>query len=77
LKKYDSSAILIFINPPSIDSLKERLVTRGTETEENMKIRLKRAEKENEKTKNFDYIIVNEYIKQATEEIKNIILQNK
>jgi guanylate kinase len=77
LKKHDPSAILIFIKPPNIESLKKRLVTRGTETEENIQIRLKRAEEEIEKSKNFDYIIINDDIKQATEEIKNIILQNK
>jgi guanylate kinase len=77
LKKYDQSAILVFIKPPSIESLKERLITRDTETEEDMKIRLKRAEEEIEKSKNFNFIIINDDIKTATEEIKNIILQNK
>jgi guanylate kinase len=77
LKKYDPNTISIFIKPPSIESLKQRLVMRGTETDENIIIRLKRAKEEIEKSKNFDYIIINDDVDKATEEIKNIILQNK
>ena len=77
LKKYDPSTILIFIKPPSIESLKQRLLIRGTETNENIEVRLKRAEEEIEKSKSFDYIITNDDIKKAIEKIISIILKNK
>lgn len=77
LKKYDPNTISIFISPPNIETLKQRLIVRGTETEEDIKMRLRRAAEELEKSKTFDYIIINDDLKKATEDTKNIILQNK
>ena len=77
LKKHFPSTVSIFIKPPSLETLKQRLTMRGTETNGNIEIRLKRAEEEIEKSKSFDYIVINNDIIKATEEVKNIILQNK
>jgi guanylate kinase len=77
LKKYDPNTISIFIKPPNIEVLKQRLAMRGTETNETIEIRLRRAEEEIEKSKNFDYIVINDDVSKALEEVKNIILKNK
>jgi guanylate kinase len=73
VKKNREKARLVFIKPPSLEVLKERLMNRGTETEETLAIRLKRAEEELEKSKNFDYIIVNDILENAIEEMKQLI----
>jgi len=77
LKKHFPDTVSIFIKPQNLETLRKRLTMRGTETNGNIEIRLKRAEEEIEKSKNFDYIVINYDIIKATEEVKNIILQNK
>lgn len=70
---YDSDAISIFIKPPSIEVLKNRLSKRGSETDDILDKRLKRAEKEMEYAEHFDYSIVNDDLETAYAEIKTII----
>jgi guanylate kinase len=77
IKKYDPDSITIFIKPPDIETLRKRLLGRGTEDESTLEIRLKRAEEEIEKSKYFDYIIVNDDLAAAVDEVKNIILKYK
>jgi guanylate kinase len=73
VKKNCEKAKLVFIKPPSIETLRERLLNRGTETEETINIRLKRAEEELEKSEFFDYIIVNDILETAEKEIIQLI----
>ncbi len=74
IKKCYPESLLIFIEPPSIDALKERLIKRNTETEEDFKKRIARAEMEiNHKTK-FDCSVMNINLDNAIEEVKNIII---
>jgi guanylate kinase len=68
------SAISIFIKPPDMESLKERLVKRSTETEESLRIRLNKAIHELEYQKYYDYVIVNDNLERAVDEIKNLII---
>lgn len=70
---YDSDAISIFIKPPSIEVLKNRLSKRGSETDDMLDKRLQRAEKEMEYAEHFDYSIVNDDLETAYAEIKTII----
>ena len=74
-KKYPGS-ILIFIAPPSLEELKERLIKRNTETAEDLKKRIERAEMELGYEKHFDFSVVNENLETAKEEVKKIV-QNK
>lgn len=64
---------MIFLMPPSEAELKQRLNGRNSETEETLQIRLKTAEKELEKTKNYDYIIVNKDLVDTIQKIEKII----
>ena len=58
--------------PPSFEELKERLVKRGTENEESIKKRLNQAFVEVKRAYEYDYLVVNENIKKAAEDILNI-----
>ncbi|MFH1700634.1 MAG: guanylate kinase [Candidatus Zixiibacteriota bacterium] len=65
IKKKYPEALSIFIRPPSIRELKKRLKRRGTETREQMEVRLQNAINENQKYNQFDYVIVNKNINEA------------
>jgi guanylate kinase len=58
----------VFITPPSLDELKRRLESRATDKPETVKKRLQNAKKEIESIKDYDFLIINDSIKRATEE---------
>ncbi len=66
-------AILIFITPPDAETLKKRLVGRGTETEEQISARLRRAAEESSCMKDYDYLIINDDLDTAVEELHHLI----
>ena len=59
-KKYPNDTVLIFIKPPSIESLRERLMDRKTETPETFTRRMERVAMELERADEFDYCVVND-----------------
>jgi guanylate kinase len=67
-------AVLIFIMPPSLQILEKRLRDRGTDTEESILQRLENAENEMKKAELYDYIIVNNDLNDAINQI-NIIIE--
>jgi len=71
------SAIFIFILPPSIDDQKTRLINRGTESEEQLALRISKAKEEIKYAEKFDYVVVNDSIDIAANEIKSIIIAEK
>ncbi len=73
IKKLYPEAVLIFIAPPSLDDLIARLKNRRTETEEDFKKRIERAEMELSLKDKFDYYVVNQLLDTAIDEVKNII----
>ena len=64
----------IFIAPPSLDVLEQRLRTRNTEDEANLMKRLKQANQELLEQSNYDSIIVNNELTQSTIELDNVVL---
>lgn len=70
---YGSEAVSIFIEPPSMDVLAERLSNRGSETNESLRKRLKRAKMEMSYSDQFDYSVVNDDLDSAYTEVKEII----
>ncbi|MCT4663721.1 MAG: guanylate kinase [Flavobacteriales bacterium] len=64
-KKFGDQALSIFIKPPSIEVLEERLRSRGTETEEKIQMRIGKAAKELEYAKHFDCIVENDILERA------------
>lgn len=67
-------ATFIFVLPPSLEVLKQRLVARKTETEESLAIRLKWAEDEIKMAKFYDYKIVNDKLSTAYEVLRSILI---
>lgn len=65
IKEACPEAVFIFILPPSVDTLKQRLEKRGTETAEVIEKRVSEARGEIEKAYNYDYVIVNDDLKEA------------
>ena len=70
-KLYPNSSLSIFIVPPSIDSLRQRLMNRGTETKMSIDKRLERFNKEMKYKDRFDTLLINDNIEVA---INNFIL---
>ena len=66
-------AVLVFIAPPSLKILKDRLVGRGTETQESIDIRTKTALDELQKLPEYDYMVVNDVVEEAVSELESII----
>ena len=74
LKKYFGDAALsIFIKAPSIEELYRRLVLRGTDTEEQIKVRVQKASEEMTYADKFDKVIVNDVKELALKEAEDII----
>lgn len=72
-KKYGKECLAIFIMPPSIDILRERLSSRGSETSKTLEIRLKKAELEIYSSNKFDKVILNDDLELASDETHVII----
>lgn len=73
LKNILSRAVFIFIVPPSIEVLKNRLKNRGTDTEEEINTRVQNALKELQKVKSYDYIIINNDLEESLLDFKAIL----
>lgn len=67
-KLYGDKARTIFIMPPSIDSLRQRLESRGTESAESIAARLSRAEFELSFAKDFDVVVINDDLAKAVDD---------
>ena len=72
-KQYPKECLSIFIMPPSIEVLAERLIGRGSESDESVKKRLDKAEEEISKNEQFDTIIMNDDFEIACEQTKEMI----
>ena len=72
-KKYPKDAVLIFIQPPSIEALRERLLKRNTEDKKTVIKRLERVPMELGKGKGFDYKVVNDDLPKAISEVDEIV----
>lgn len=73
LRRVMSEAIRIFIVPPSLETLKQRLSKRGTESEQEIERRFSIAMKELSDYKNFQYAIVNDDFERAAREMESVI----
>lgn len=77
IKKIYPEAIFIFVVPPSLTELENRLVGRGTEQRDVIEQRLARAKEELALYNNYDYVVVNDRLVEALEEIKCIVRAEK
>lgn len=73
IKKKYKNVVFIFLLPPSMDELKNRIVKRGTENSDEINTRFNNAFKELDFVGEYDYFVVNHTVDQAVKDIKNII----
>ncbi len=73
IKQQYEDALLIFITAPSAQAIKERLIGRGTESEEVIHKRLERAKEESMDMSKYDYIVVNDELEECVDRIHAIV----
>jgi guanylate kinase len=73
-RKYDGQALAIFVQPPSLEVLIERLTGRGTDSPEKLKERFIKAEKELNYAPEFDIILKNHDLQTACAEAEELVL---
>lgn len=71
------NTVSVFVLPPKKCDIEKRLRKRGTEDEDNIKIRLETAEREMEQIKYYDYYLINDYVDKATDRLEEIIEEEK
>ena len=72
-KQYPKECLSIFIMPPSLEVLAERLIGRGSESDESLQKRLDKAEEEISQNQDFDTVILNDDLSIACEETQEVI----
>ncbi|CAK7021508.1 guanylate kinase [Tissierella sp. P1] len=77
IKNNYSEAVFVFLLPPTMEELKNRIVKRGTETEEDINRRFENAFKELDFVGKYDYFVVNDKIEDAVSDIETIIKAEK
>ncbi|HLR72992.1 MAG TPA: guanylate kinase [Pseudogracilibacillus sp.] len=73
VKENFPQGVFIFLFPPSLDELKNRIVNRGTESDDLVVNRLKEAKKEINMMSEYDYVVVNDNVDHAVEKVQAII----
>ncbi len=73
IKEMYPDSVTVFITPPSIDTLKARLIGRGTETEDSIVRRLREIENESKDIEKYDYCVTNNVARTCADEIVGII----
>ena len=77
IKNHFKEAILIYVLPPSLEILEKRLRERGTDDEKSIRTRLKKAAKEIKNCVSYDYLLFNDRLDQAVEELKSILVAER
>ena len=77
VRKLLPESVLIFIAPPSLEALEERLRLRRTESEDKIRLRLENAKEEMEQSSGYDHIIINDVLDRASKELRELILSYK
>ena len=77
VKEIIPDAIFIFILPPSMKELKQRLVKRGTESKEKILSRFQRAYQEINEITKYNYVVINDELEKAVEKVNAILLSER
>lgn len=73
IKEKFPDTLLLFVTPPDADTLKERLIGRGTETMDVIEARMKRAAEEAQFMDQYDHLVINDKLEICVEEMHQII----
>ena len=77
VRKLIPDAVTIFILPPSFETLKQRLIDRGTDSREELDLRLRTAPEELKDYSEFDYVVVNDDAVRAASQLQAIIIAER
>jgi guanylate kinase len=71
---YQDKALTIFVKPPSLETLKERLVKRGTDSLQSIKVRIEKASEEISYSEKFDIVLINDNLQECLDSAEQIAL---
>ena len=77
VRKAMPAAVTVFLAPPSFAALEERLRGRGLDSEEKIRQRLARAREEYQEIPKYDYIVINDDVDEAAQELSAILLASQ
>lgn len=77
IKELIPEALFIFIMPPSMEELRDRLINRGTDSKEKIISRFKTAYQEINEVTKYNYVVINDEIEKATDKVASIIQAEK
>ncbi len=77
IRRHFADSVLVYILPPSLDTLKERLKARGTEDEQTLNLRMQKARDEMKDAVFYDFVIVNEDLEAAIMQARSIIISDQ
>jgi len=77
IKRLSMRSVYIFIMPPSVSMLKERLVSRSTDSKKEIAKRLKLVKKEISYMPRYDYVVVNNKLESALESLRSIVIAER
>ena len=77
IKKLAPDCVSVFITPPSMEVLEKRLRGRGTENEETIRKRLETARRELPQAENYDYVVINDRLEDAVDDMQAILRSEK
>ncbi|MFA4991365.1 MAG: guanylate kinase [Candidatus Omnitrophota bacterium] len=77
IRRLKMRAVYVFIMPPSLEMLKERLVNRSTDSRKEIEKRLRVAKKEMSYVRKYDYAVVNNNLNSAVENLRAIIMAER
>lgn len=76
-EQHNTGAIFLFIAPPSWEELEQRLRGRGTDSAETVQLRLDNARREISDAGHYDYLIINDRLEAAVEDVKSIVIAER
>jgi len=77
VKERMPEALGVFILPPSFEVLRERLISRSTEDEKDLAVRLRNSKDEVSQYKDFEFIVVNDDLDEAVDDLRSILVSSK
>lgn len=77
IKEHFRDAVLIYVLPPSLEILEKRLRERRTDDKKAIRTRLEKAAKEIKNCVSYDYLVFNDNLDQAVEELKSILIAER
>lgn len=75
IKEKMPDAITIFVKTPSLEELRRRLMSRGTDSSDSVELRLKTARQELEQAEFYDHVLINDNLQEAHERLESLLLK--